>query len=114
VAIPLETFVHSARNVLGTALALSLRWTDFMLRLGGIGAQAFGELLVNVYDMVIFLPLWMERHLRARQRAAGTGKSSPSSGKAPAVAEIDPFTDEAMSGTTGEAAQDSVEEEVLS
>ncbi len=114
VAIPLETFVNSARNVLGTALALSLRWTAFMLRLGGIGAQAFGELLVNVYDMVIFLPLWMERNLRARQRAAGAGKSSTSSGKAPAVAEVDPFADEAMAGTPGEAAEDPVEEEVLS
>jgi hypothetical protein len=71
VAIPLETFVGSARNVLGAGLALTLRGAAFGLRLAGNAAQAVGELLVNLYDVVIFLPLWAERKWRRRGAAAG-------------------------------------------
>ena len=71
VAIPLETFVHSSRTVLGTGLALSLRWTAFALRLFGSASQALGELLVDVYDVVIFLPLWIERRLQANRAERG-------------------------------------------
>jgi hypothetical protein len=64
VAIPLESFVHASRTVLGAALALLLRWSAFMLRLLGNVAQFLGEFLVNVYDLFIFLPLWAETKLR--------------------------------------------------
>ncbi len=68
VAIPLETFVQSSRTVLGTGFALMLRWSAFTLRLLGNISQYMGEFLVNVYDLVIFLPLWVERVIRNKGR----------------------------------------------
>ncbi|RKZ11275.1 hypothetical protein DRQ50_13920 [bacterium] len=67
VAIPLETFVSSSRNVLGAGLALLLRATAFTLRLLGNAAGATSELLVNLYDVVIFLPLWLDRQWHGRR-----------------------------------------------
>ena len=70
VGIPLETFVNSSRNVLGSGLALTLRAMAFALRLLGNAANAACELLVHLYDVVIFLPLWIDRQWRGRR--AGT------------------------------------------
>jgi hypothetical protein len=102
VAIPLETFVHSGRNVLGAGLALFLRALAFMLRLGGNAARALGELLVAVYDVVIFLPLWFERRLQR-------GDASVASRGAP-----DSLDDTAVSIPAATAPAETVEEEVLS
>jgi len=73
VAIPLETFVHSARGVLGGALAILMRWVAFSLRLLGNVAQYVGTFLVNIYDLIICLPLWAERMFRNRPTESGQG-----------------------------------------
>jgi hypothetical protein len=62
VAIPLESFIHSARTVGGVVFTASLRALAFVLRLVGNIVKQLGNVLVNVYDLIILLPLWIERH----------------------------------------------------
>ena len=68
VAIPLETFVHSLRAVLGLSGAGLLRFTAVTLRLTGNLFRYTGGLLVNLYDLFIFAPLWLEGALRRDAR----------------------------------------------
>jgi hypothetical protein len=60
VAIPLETFIHSLRSVLGIAAAAILRFLAVTLRVTGNVLHGAANLLINVYDVIIFLPLWIE------------------------------------------------------
>ncbi|MGB5396148.1 MAG: hypothetical protein WBN96_03285, partial [Gammaproteobacteria bacterium] len=60
VAIPLETFVHSTRTVVGLVAAALLRGVSFSLRLLGNLFRYTGKVLVNFYDLIIFGPLWLE------------------------------------------------------
>ena len=60
VAIPLESFVASARTILGLAAAWVLRVLAFGLRLVGNLGFYGGRLLVNLYDLIIFPALWLE------------------------------------------------------
>jgi len=64
VAIPLESFVHSSRSVFGSGLAGLLRLISFVLRLLGNIVKYLGEFLINVYDVIIFPPLWIENLIR--------------------------------------------------
>ncbi len=66
VAIPLETFVHSFRTVLGMIGIGLLRGVAFLLRLAGNVFRYSGKWLVHVYDLVIFGPLWIEKQIRKR------------------------------------------------
>jgi hypothetical protein len=66
-AIPLESFIKSSRAVLGVAGAAMLRGLAFLLRLLGNTCRYLGKLLVNVYDMFIFPPLWMENLLKVKR-----------------------------------------------
>ncbi len=61
VAIPLESFIHSLRTVLGM-LALSLvHALVFLVRFIGGTARQLSKMLVNLYDLFIMLPLGIER-----------------------------------------------------
>ncbi|MDH3475005.1 MAG: hypothetical protein OEM59_15095 [Rhodospirillales bacterium] len=64
VAIPLETFVHSLRTVMGVTTGFFLRGLAMTLRLFGLGFRYLGEAMVNIYDIVIFLPLWLEDRVK--------------------------------------------------
>jgi hypothetical protein len=64
VAIPLESFVHALRTVLGLLMAGALRGLAAVLRLVGDGCRYFGRLLVDLYDVVIFFPLWLEQQIK--------------------------------------------------
>jgi hypothetical protein len=66
VAIPLESFISSSRTVMGFVLVGLLRGTAFLLRLMGNIASYLGELLVNLYDVLIFPPLWIEKFVHSR------------------------------------------------
>ncbi len=68
VAIPLETFVHSLRAVLGMSGVGLLRGLAIMLRLLGNVFRYTGGLLINLYDLFIFAPLWVEGALRRSSR----------------------------------------------
>ncbi|MDP4978679.1 MAG: hypothetical protein NWQ21_04415 [Desulfobacterales bacterium] len=60
VAIPLESFISSARTVLGTMAAGLLRIIAFLLRLSGNIVYYAGKLVAALYDLIIFPPLWLE------------------------------------------------------
>lgn len=65
VAIPLESFVHSLRTVLGIVAVAFLRGLIWGLRLTGNLARFSGRMLVNGYDLLIFAPLWVEQLIKS-------------------------------------------------
>ena len=60
VAIPLETFVHSLRTIVGLLGIGALRLMGLFLRALGGTFQLAGSILIRLYDMIVFLPLWAE------------------------------------------------------
>src|SRR5580658_1405337 len=62
-AIPLETFVHSLRTVMGLLAIGLLRVLALLLRVFGNGARHLGTLGQQVYDLVLFVPLWIETRM---------------------------------------------------
>ncbi len=73
-AIPLESFVHSSRVVFGIALAGMLRGLAFLLRLSSSLARQFAHLMVCFYDLIVFVPLWVERFIRQRSNRGFAGR----------------------------------------
>jgi hypothetical protein len=61
IGIPLEYFIHSARTVFGMLLVIAIRSASFVLRVLGNLMRYLGNLLVHVYDVLIFIPLLIER-----------------------------------------------------
>lgn len=74
VAIPLETLAHSCRSVFGDLLALMIRSLAVTFRILGSGLRNLGHMLIHVYDIFIFLPLWLEQMWQARQKSSGESK----------------------------------------
>jgi len=60
VAIPLETFVHSLRTVLGLFSIGILKAVALVFRVLSGGARHLGALMQRLYDLPLFLPLWIE------------------------------------------------------
>lgn len=58
VAIPLETFVHSLRTIVGLAAIGILRVTALLLHLLGSGCRYTARLMAHLYDLPLFIPLW--------------------------------------------------------
>jgi hypothetical protein len=69
VAIPLETFVHSLRTVVGLVGIGILRSLALVLRVFSGGARHLGALAQRLYDLPLFLPLWVEGRLAAARAA---------------------------------------------
>jgi len=63
VAIPLETFVHSLRTVVGLVGISIMRAMSLVLRLFGNVFLYLGVLLKQVYDIPLFVPLWLEERI---------------------------------------------------
>ncbi|HWZ63813.1 MAG TPA: hypothetical protein VNX02_12395 [Steroidobacteraceae bacterium] len=78
VAIPLETFVHSLRTVVGLIGIALLQALALLLRLLGNGFRHLGALACRLYDLPLFGPLWLEARLREGRRpgAGASGKAS--------------------------------------
>ena len=76
VAIPLEYFIASARTVLGVALVAGTRGLGFALRFLSNLTKQLSNTLVMLYDVLIFLPLIVERVVQGArgggERHAGT------------------------------------------
>jgi hypothetical protein len=60
VAIPLETFIHSLRTVVGLIGIGLLRLLALVLRVLGNGFRHLGTLTEKLYDLPLFVPLWLE------------------------------------------------------
>lgn len=71
VAIPFETFVHSSRTVLGICGIAVLRAVALVFRVLSNAFLHIGKLLERLYDLPLFVPLWLE----ARATAARTDRS---------------------------------------
>ncbi|MDH3620993.1 MAG: hypothetical protein OER91_08890 [Gammaproteobacteria bacterium] len=63
VAIPLETFVHSLRTVVGLIGISILRVLALALRVLGNLFLYLGVLMKQVYDVPLFVPLWFEERM---------------------------------------------------
>jgi hypothetical protein len=77
VAIPLESLGHSGRIVFGELLVISFQGSAMVLRSVGIGFRHAGQWLTHVYDVFIFLPLWIERMVK-KQPGSGMMKNKSS------------------------------------
>lgn len=66
VAIPLESFVYSARTVIGILVAALLRILAVVLRFIGHAVRKLTDVALALYDAVIFIPLLIERYFGAR------------------------------------------------
>jgi hypothetical protein len=71
VAIPLETFVHSLRTVLGLVGIGLLRALSLVLRVLGNACRHLGTLAERLYDLPLFLPLWLEARIAAARNENG-------------------------------------------
>ncbi len=65
IAIPLETFVHSLRTVLGLLGIASLGALALLLRVLSHGMRHLGTLAERLYDLPLFVPLWLEARASA-------------------------------------------------
>jgi hypothetical protein len=72
VAIPLETFVHSLRTALGIVGIGLVRVLSLAMRVLGNVFRHLGTLLQRTYDLLIFMPLWMEERMERKAAAKGS------------------------------------------
>ena len=72
VAIPLESFIHSLRTVIGIVALALIHSLAFLARLLGGSARQASRMLVSMYDLLIMLPLGIERlisgSIKSKQR----------------------------------------------
>ena len=64
VAIPLESFIHSSRTVIGLTLAFLLRAGAVLLRIVGNLFNHLGKALIALYDLLIFPAIWIEEKVK--------------------------------------------------
>lgn len=80
VAIPLESFIHATRTVLGVLTVALLRTVVICLRLIGGLANQLSKMLVYAYDVIITVPLtlesWVRQGWQARQSQSGEHSES--------------------------------------
>lgn len=75
VAIPLESFIHSLRTVLGVLMVGFLQGIGFIARLiGGLARQA-SSMLISLYDLFIMLPLGVETLISRSRTGSSTSTS---------------------------------------
>jgi hypothetical protein len=58
VAIPLETFVHSLRTIVGLVAMGLMQVMSLLFRLLGSGFRYLSVVVAQVYDLPLFIPLW--------------------------------------------------------
>ncbi len=63
VAIPLESFIHSSRTLLGLVAVALLRSLAFFFRLLGSIFHYLGRALIAIYDLMVFPLIWFETKL---------------------------------------------------
>lgn len=70
VGIPLESFVHSLRTVVGVLALGLLRTLRLLLRITGGIANHISKILVSLYDLFIMIPLAIERAVKSWRESA--------------------------------------------
>jgi hypothetical protein len=74
-AIPLESFIHASRTVLGGLVALAMRGLAALLRLCAGVIDVAGSALLHLYDFVIVVPLRLEHVIARRATAARSAEA---------------------------------------
>jgi hypothetical protein len=69
VAIPLESFVHSLRTVMGIVGVSALRGLAWLLRLIGNVSNFIGFTLIHLYDVIIVIPLAMQKLMQNKSQS---------------------------------------------
>ena len=64
IAIPLESFITSARAVFGLLLVMIVRLVALIFRVAANIARQVGVTIINFYDVAVFIPLLIERVMR--------------------------------------------------
>ncbi|WP_166264650.1 hypothetical protein [Marinobacter caseinilyticus] len=82
VGIPLESFVHSLRTVMGLVALGVLRTIRVVLRLIGGFSNHLSKILVNLYDVFIMVPLSLERMVLHHREARASGAVAAPAGSA--------------------------------
>jgi hypothetical protein len=67
VAIPLESFIHSIRTVLGIVVVTVLHCFMVVARLVGNIAMHISKMLISLYDLVIMIPLSIEQLITGKR-----------------------------------------------
>ena len=67
IAIPLESFIHSFRTVFGVIVVALLHFLAYASRFLGSFSLGLGKMLVNIYDLLIFFPLWIESKVKGKE-----------------------------------------------
>lgn len=80
VAIPLEYLIGSGRTVVGALLVMLVHGVSLLLRMLSNLVRHATTALTMLYDVVIFLPLIIERAIRSRRAPPDTAHESRSQG----------------------------------
>lgn len=86
VAIPLESFIESSRTVMGAGAAALLRLLAMFFRLMSKVFDFSGRLIVDVYDIAIFGPLWLETQFKSARSSRSDRVNAPLVRKDPITA----------------------------
>ncbi|NOZ51960.1 MAG: hypothetical protein GXP08_02270 [Gammaproteobacteria bacterium] len=68
VAIPLENFIASTRTLLGVSGIGVVRVLAFFLRVLGNSFHYMGIMMLHIYDLFVFAPLWFEYKIKNRKK----------------------------------------------
>jgi len=75
IAIPLESFIHSIRTVLGLAVVFTLRTLNLLIKMIAGFMLHISRVLVSLYDLVIMIPLSIERLVKSSVSIRQTDKT---------------------------------------
>jgi hypothetical protein len=81
VAVPLESLINSGRVVIADVVVQVLHFFALVLRMLSSAIRNLAEILIAIYDVIIFLPLWIETRIRNSEddsTGAGSGGSRKS------------------------------------
>ncbi|NOY67583.1 MAG: hypothetical protein GXP13_09295 [Gammaproteobacteria bacterium] len=77
VAIPLESFIHSGRTVIGLIVVSVVRVFVYAANLLTQITEQIGKISIHAYDMVIFLPLTLEQKARQFKQSSEKNEDEP-------------------------------------
>lgn len=75
IAIPLESFIHSIRTVFGLIVVFTLRTLNLVIKMIAGFMLHISKILVSLYDLVIMIPLSIERLIKSTTHMSSSAKA---------------------------------------
>lgn len=72
IAIPLESFIHSIRTVMGLIVVFVLRTLKVFIRMIGGIVLHISKIIISLYDLTIMLPLGIERLIQSQLKRSNS------------------------------------------